>query len=88
MGWIVGLLYSLDTVCVHELVMLTTVVLLLPDIFILPNFLLMSLSVYKTSTSSLLKADLLKTCLDFLRLQSLLSAPSALCAYTSVIKTM
>lgn len=81
----VGLLYPLDTICVHELVTLTTVVLLLPDIFILPNFLLMSLS---TSTSSLLKADLLKTCLDFLRLRSLLSAPSALCVYTSVIKTM
>lgn len=81
----VGLLYPLDTICVHELVTLTTVVLLLPDIFILANFLLMSLS---TSTSSLLKADLLKTCLDFLRLWSLLSAPSALCVYTSVIKTM
>lgn len=83
-----GFLCPVDSVCVHELVMLL-LLYFLPDVFIVPHFLLVLLSAQKTSTQpSLLKADPLGACPDFLRLQSLLPAPSALCACTSVVKAI
>lgn len=88
MGWIVGFLCP---VAVSASMNLSCSLLLyfLPDVFIVPHFLLVLLSAQKTSTQpSLLKANPLGACLDFLRLQSLLPAPSALCACTSVVKAI